>query len=267
MQMPGRKFSNGSSSYRYGFNGKENDNEVKGEGNQQDYGMRIYDPRLVRFLSVDPLEDEYPELTPYQFAGNTPIQATDLDGEEPSYHYEDGKGRLVMMPAGDNLQRRIPPEHLKYLPQASKGGPGIMDAGTSVILDNLPFVGTGKAIVEGVIGYDAEGNKLSTKERLVGIIPYFGKAKKTIKVFKAVDKINDTKKVTKAANKVDDAVTTKKAIVSDKTDFVVTPDGVAIPKSQGRMREGFDKAGFPKKASTETSEGVLSTPFLQKRER
>jgi RHS repeat-associated protein len=43
--------------YRYGFNGKGNDNEVKGIGNQQDYGMRIYDPRLGRFLSVDPLDN------------------------------------------------------------------------------------------------------------------------------------------------------------------------------------------------------------------
>jgi RHS repeat-associated protein len=68
--------------YRYGFNGKENDNEVKGSGNQQDYGMRIYDPRLGRFLSVDPLTKEYPELTPFQFASNTPIQAIDLDGLE-----------------------------------------------------------------------------------------------------------------------------------------------------------------------------------------
>jgi RHS repeat-associated protein len=78
----------------YGFNGKENDNEVKGDGNQQDYGMRIYDPRLGRFLSVDPLMKEYPELTPYQFASNTPIQGIDLDGEEV-YHYtlllQDGK--------------------------------------------------------------------------------------------------------------------------------------------------------------------------------
>jgi len=40
MVMPGRKYS-GSPGYRYGFNGKENDNEVKGEGNQQDYGLRI----------------------------------------------------------------------------------------------------------------------------------------------------------------------------------------------------------------------------------
>jgi len=70
--------------YRYGFNGKENDNEVKGEGNQQDYGERIYDPRLGRFLSVDPLTDDYPELTPYQFASNRPIDGIDLDGLEYS---------------------------------------------------------------------------------------------------------------------------------------------------------------------------------------
>ena len=81
MGMPGRNFSAGSA-YRYGFNGKENDNEVKGEGNQQDYGMRIYDPRLGRFLSVDPLAPKYPELTPYQFASNRPIDGIDLDGLE-----------------------------------------------------------------------------------------------------------------------------------------------------------------------------------------
>jgi RHS repeat-associated protein len=53
--MPGRKYSAGTG-YRYGFNGKENDNDVKGEGNQQDYGFRIYDPRLGRFISVDPFD-------------------------------------------------------------------------------------------------------------------------------------------------------------------------------------------------------------------
>ena len=80
--MPGRKFAQSSASYRYGFNGKENDNDVKGEGNQQDYGMRIYDTRLGRFLSVDPVTDKYPELTPYQFASNRPIDGIDLDGLE-----------------------------------------------------------------------------------------------------------------------------------------------------------------------------------------
>ncbi len=82
--MPGRSFS--ADGYRFGFNGKENDNEVKGvTGGQQDYGFRIYDPRLGKFLSVDPLTKQYPELTPYQFASNTPVQAIDLDGLEASY--------------------------------------------------------------------------------------------------------------------------------------------------------------------------------------
>src|SRR5579875_520701 len=71
-----------SGGYRYGFNGKENDEEVKGTANQQDYGMRIYDPRLGRFLSVDPLANTYPWYTPYSFAGNKPIWAIDLDGAE-----------------------------------------------------------------------------------------------------------------------------------------------------------------------------------------
>lgn len=74
-----QKFAN---PYRYGFNGKENDNEVKGTGNQQDYGMRIYDPRLGRFLSVDPIAKDYPELTPYQFGSLNPIMNIDIDGLE-----------------------------------------------------------------------------------------------------------------------------------------------------------------------------------------
>ena len=75
-----------SRAYRYAFNGKENDNEVKGDGGQQDYGMRIYDPRLGRFLSVDPLTSEFPWYTPYQFAGNKPIAFIDLDGAEDIYY-------------------------------------------------------------------------------------------------------------------------------------------------------------------------------------
>jgi RHS repeat-associated protein len=81
MMMPGRKYTveNG---YRYGFNGKENDNEGKGEGNQQDYGMRIYDPRVGKFLSVDPLTNQYPWNSTYAFAENDVIRCIDLDGLE-----------------------------------------------------------------------------------------------------------------------------------------------------------------------------------------
>ena len=68
--------------YRYGFNGKEKDDELKGEGNHYDYGMRVLDPRVGRFFSVDPLSALYSFLTPYQFASNRPVDGNDLDGKE-----------------------------------------------------------------------------------------------------------------------------------------------------------------------------------------
>jgi len=83
MIMPGRQFN--PENYRFGFNGKENDNEVKGVGNQQDYGMRVYDGRIARFLSIDPLSSSFPELTTFQFSSNSPISNIDLDGLERYY--------------------------------------------------------------------------------------------------------------------------------------------------------------------------------------
>ena len=71
-----------TSSYRYGFNGKEKDDELKGEGNVINYEARFFDPRVGRFLSLDPLSKKFPMLSPFQFANNTPIWAVDLDGLE-----------------------------------------------------------------------------------------------------------------------------------------------------------------------------------------
>jgi len=81
MGMPARSFTAGSGeNYRFGFNGKSNDDEVKGDNNSLDFGARIYDPRLGRWLSVDPLINKYPFSTSYSFALNSPLQAIDPDG-------------------------------------------------------------------------------------------------------------------------------------------------------------------------------------------
>ena len=79
--MPGR--THNSTQYRYGFNGKEKDqNGEWGSQTHYDYGFRIYNPAIGKFLSVDPLTASYPWYTPYQFAGNKPIKFIDLDGLE-----------------------------------------------------------------------------------------------------------------------------------------------------------------------------------------
>ncbi|MBA3900099.1 MAG: RHS repeat-associated core domain-containing protein [Bacteroidetes bacterium] len=69
--------------YLYGFNGMEKDDEVKGGGNSYDFGARVYDPRLGRWLSMDPLQAKFPELSPYNFVTNNPIVLIDPDGNEP----------------------------------------------------------------------------------------------------------------------------------------------------------------------------------------
>lgn len=64
---------------RYRFNGKELDSE----SGLYYYGMRYYAPWTCRFVNVDPIWDQYPFYTPYQYAGNEPIANRDLDGLEP----------------------------------------------------------------------------------------------------------------------------------------------------------------------------------------
>ena len=73
MTQPGRKFTQASGGYKYGFNGKEKDNST-GEENL-DFGARIYDSRIGRWLSVDPLQKKYPNWTPYAYSMNSPIKS------------------------------------------------------------------------------------------------------------------------------------------------------------------------------------------------
>jgi RHS repeat-associated protein len=80
MLVPNRHES--SNSYRYGFQGQEKDDEVKGEGNSINYKYRMHDPRVGRFFSVDPLTAEYPHYTPYSFSGNKVIAYRELEGLE-----------------------------------------------------------------------------------------------------------------------------------------------------------------------------------------
>ncbi len=58
--------------------GKERDEET----GMYYYGARYYAAWLCRFVSVDAIQFEYPDLTPYQYASNRPVTMIDLDGLE-----------------------------------------------------------------------------------------------------------------------------------------------------------------------------------------
>jgi RHS repeat-associated protein len=65
----------------------EKDDEVKGEGNSYTTEFRQYDPRLGRWLTLDPLMAKYPHQSGYCSFNNNPIffaDPTGLEGEAPS---------------------------------------------------------------------------------------------------------------------------------------------------------------------------------------
>jgi len=66
----------------YTFSGKEKDVET-GYGY---FGARYYDSGLSIWLSVDPMSDKYPSMSPYNYCANNPVMLVDPDGREVEYN-------------------------------------------------------------------------------------------------------------------------------------------------------------------------------------
>ena len=114
MLVPNRHGS--SAGYRYGFNGMEKDDELKGEGNS--YAFRFHDPRIGRFFAIDPLTSDYPWYTPYSFSGNKVIAFTELEGlEEKSAIRKPVKIKSELKPikARDNIPAEQTRKVMNYI--------------------------------------------------------------------------------------------------------------------------------------------------------
>ena len=66
----------GDFSSRYKFNGKELDEET----GLYYYGARYYDPKVSLWLSVDPLAEKYPGMSPYVYTAGHPVRFIDPNG-------------------------------------------------------------------------------------------------------------------------------------------------------------------------------------------
>ena len=73
------------------FTGKERDKET----GYSYFGARYYDADLLTsWMSVDPMSDKYPSLSPYNYCAWNPIKLIDMDGREVSTHI-DQNGNVV----------------------------------------------------------------------------------------------------------------------------------------------------------------------------
>jgi RHS repeat-associated protein len=160
--MPGRKYNPGL--YRYGFQGQEMDNEIKGVGNSVNYKYRMHDPRLGRFFSVDPLADSYPWNTPYAFSENRVVDAVELEGLEKKKVNipENPKKPILQTSTSDKLEVNI----TLVLTVGSMGGSGKILGVELGVVDGLSGemdilgIRDNKIVVGGreVSFFDDEGN-------------------------------------------------------------------------------------------------------------
>ncbi|MFN6075594.1 MAG: RHS repeat-associated core domain-containing protein [Fluviicola sp.] len=97
--------------YRSGFQGQEEDDELKGDGNSVNYTFRMHDPRLGRFFAPDPMETRYPWNSTYAFSENRVVDCIELEGAESrkNIHYynmvqqKDGSYKPVFNHSHSNL--------------------------------------------------------------------------------------------------------------------------------------------------------------------
>jgi RHS repeat-associated protein len=77
-------------SYRYGFQGQEKDDELKGEGNHNTAMYWEYDTRIGRRWNLDPVVKSW--LSSYSVLSNSPIWKIDPDGDDD---YFDSTGKFL----------------------------------------------------------------------------------------------------------------------------------------------------------------------------
>jgi RHS repeat-associated protein len=83
-----------SNDNKYLYNGKELQDEL--DLDWYDYGARMYDPQIGRWMVKDILTESKPSITPYQYCYNNPLGFRDSFGLEGIYStYVNSSGRVI----------------------------------------------------------------------------------------------------------------------------------------------------------------------------
>jgi RHS repeat-associated protein len=185
-----------SGGYRYGFQGQERMDEVKGAGNSWDYKYRMHDARLGRFFAVDPLFKDYPFNSNYAFCQNRVVDMIELEGAESfrPYLLQPFGGLMHLAKVSDELQ-------VQKLKHPTSGDiANLLRASWSVSLNNLhtgldligliPALGEPADLTNGVL-YSLSGNGTDATLSFAAAVPFAGYAATTTKWAKNVLKFSD----------------------------------------------------------------------------
>lgn len=165
--------------YRYGFQGQEKDDEIKGEGNSINFTYRMYDPRLGRFFAVDPIAHEYPHNSPYAFSQNIVIHGIELEGLEVEILFSKESNTMYVKDLSnwdDKLQTKI------VSPDEYKSEFGVNETRYNQILKVENIFSGGKYNKEtGVIEYGTTAKELPIPNGVYDITDNFSDTKESHK--------------------------------------------------------------------------------------
>ena len=128
---------------RYKFTAKELDNETS----YTYFGARYYDSDLSSCLSVDPLSDKYPSLSPYCYSANNPVVLVDPNGMWIDDYYIHANGSIEVKKTNDNFDRfylisggfNNKQTNIAFIGQFNKNEYGLIKLPASFSFTNLDF--------------------------------------------------------------------------------------------------------------------------------
>jgi RHS repeat-associated protein len=241
-----------SDSYRYGFQGQEKDDEIKGEGNSLNYTFRMHDPRVGRFFAIDPLRAKYPHYSPYSFSGNKVIAFVELEGLEDRWVVKDNAVEHERGPRVGTMDseatanaklaesRRIHRSSGAPMLSQDNMSPSERTAHTRAIQVRLDKEKFDAMVYDNPTMMVAQGVGIGFQEAPGIIIPEIAVAK-AVKVFKQTKMAIKAAKAVKAVNKADNGAYQGMEFLDDGIGFVKAPLEMQAPKITSSVDEVVSK--------------------------
>ena len=211
---------------RYKYNGKEEQRKEFSDGSGLewlDYGARMYDNQIGRWMTVDPLAEEFPEWSPYNFVMNNSLRFIDPDGMAPTDIIIKGKKNSSVTIKTDLVDIFVNAGSVV----GDLGGNYTLQGG-DVLIAALDIVGivdpTGVADIAAASLEAKNGNWGSALLSGMGVIPYvgdIGKVGKVGKHLKTIEKAIDGAKAVHGNSKASTKAQHVYEIFETATDNVV----------------------------------------------